>query len=161
MAKYHINMAGEPGVCNARKKCPYGDFETDHFRSPQEARRSYELENEVHNMTVDEKLRELILNIAERQLPNASRVVLRNALYDGRMSEHELNIGVVALSEEWDKYAPSLVNKRPFEFEKDDLDSLHVIEQIARPLRLLTERSIRMKEARLKQLEEEFGPRHD
>lgn len=42
MAKYHINAKGEPGLCGARKNCPFGDLESDHYSSPESARAAYE-----------------------------------------------------------------------------------------------------------------------
>lgn len=42
MAKFHLNPKGAPGVCRARKTCPYGDLEKDHFGSEEEARKAYE-----------------------------------------------------------------------------------------------------------------------
>jgi len=47
MAKYHINEAGNPGVCKARTKpCPFGG-ESDHYADPMEARRIYERQQEL------------------------------------------------------------------------------------------------------------------
>lgn len=42
MARYHINGKGEPGVCRATQKCPFGDLQEDHYSSPEEARKGYE-----------------------------------------------------------------------------------------------------------------------
>ena len=42
MAKYHVNSSGEPGVCSARKNCPFGDLESDHFSTREIAREAYE-----------------------------------------------------------------------------------------------------------------------
>lgn len=40
---YHINpQTGEPGPCRARKSCPFGDLEADHYGSAEEARAAYE-----------------------------------------------------------------------------------------------------------------------
>lgn len=44
MAKYHINpFSGEPNVCSAKIKCPFGDLESDHFATQAAARAAYEM----------------------------------------------------------------------------------------------------------------------
>lgn len=43
MARYHINPAtGNPGVCHAKIRCRFGDMETGHFSTKEEARIAYE-----------------------------------------------------------------------------------------------------------------------
>jgi len=43
MAKYHINPeTGNPGVCNAKVKCRFGDLEADHYISKEAAREAFE-----------------------------------------------------------------------------------------------------------------------
>jgi GNAT superfamily N-acetyltransferase len=43
MAKYHINPeTGNPGICRAKQKCPYGSLETEHYSTLEEARQVYE-----------------------------------------------------------------------------------------------------------------------
>ncbi len=43
MAKYHINpKTGNVGRCRALQTCPFGDLESDHFSTPEEARTAYE-----------------------------------------------------------------------------------------------------------------------
>lgn len=42
MARFHINEKGEPGMCRATKRCPYGDLEKDHYPSATKAREAYE-----------------------------------------------------------------------------------------------------------------------
>ncbi len=45
MARYHINPAtGDVGLCRARKNCPFGDFEHDHYATPEAARAAFEKE---------------------------------------------------------------------------------------------------------------------
>lgn len=39
---FHINNQGEPGLCRAQISCPFGDFETQHYLSKDEARAAYE-----------------------------------------------------------------------------------------------------------------------
>jgi len=47
MAKYHVNPeTGEAGQCRARKNCPFGDLEADHYTSPEAAREAYEQKQE-------------------------------------------------------------------------------------------------------------------
>jgi len=43
MPRYHVNLeTGEPGICKAEIKCPFGE-EKLHFDSSADARKSYEL----------------------------------------------------------------------------------------------------------------------
>lgn len=43
MTRYHINpRTGNPGICHAKIKCRFGDMETGHFSSKDEARDAYE-----------------------------------------------------------------------------------------------------------------------
>ena len=42
MSKYHVNSKGEPGICQAKKYCPYGDLEKDHYPTKEAARLGYE-----------------------------------------------------------------------------------------------------------------------
>lgn len=42
MARYHINPAGDVGVCKAAVSSPFGDMEADHYGSKGEARQAYE-----------------------------------------------------------------------------------------------------------------------
>lgn len=42
MARYHINYQGNPGACDAKYNCPFGD-EQDHYKSKAEARVGYEI----------------------------------------------------------------------------------------------------------------------
>lgn len=156
MPKYHISPAGEPGVCNARKRCPYGDMEQDHYESPQEARRSYELENETTKLGLGTDIRFTVLEIAARQLPNASRVALENAILSERMSEHTLNIAVTALDEEWKKLSGKL-NGGPFHWDVDDIETASSLEKVISVTRPLLRRAIAMKQERLDRLDREFG----
>jgi hypothetical protein len=41
MTRYHINAKGEPGVCHAKRKCPFGG-EDQHYPSQAAARRGFE-----------------------------------------------------------------------------------------------------------------------
>ena len=44
MARYHINpKTGNPGICRAKKSCPFGNIETEHFDSQEAARSAYEM----------------------------------------------------------------------------------------------------------------------
>lgn len=43
MKRFHLNPAtGEPGPCRAKVSCPFGDLETEHYTSKEEARAQYE-----------------------------------------------------------------------------------------------------------------------
>lgn len=43
MSKFHVNDEGNPGPCGANYNCPFGDMDSDHYSSPQEARNAYEV----------------------------------------------------------------------------------------------------------------------
>lgn len=45
MARIHINDQGNPGICHAKVKCPFGDMLTEHFDSKEEALLAYEKRN--------------------------------------------------------------------------------------------------------------------
>lgn len=47
MPKYHVNDKGEVGTCRAKKRCPFGDIDLEHFSSKEEARKYYESVNEM------------------------------------------------------------------------------------------------------------------
>lgn len=40
--KYHINRKGDVGKCTAVVACPFGDFDKDHYDTPEAARAAYE-----------------------------------------------------------------------------------------------------------------------
>lgn len=40
--RYHISDDGVARACKAVHRCPYGDLETEHYGSPEEARAAYE-----------------------------------------------------------------------------------------------------------------------
>lgn len=42
MTQYHISPKGEVGACEALTRCPYGNFENEHYTTEVEARRAYE-----------------------------------------------------------------------------------------------------------------------
>ncbi len=42
MAKYHINDKGEAGLCSAKKSCPFGDLQDDHYTTATGARKAAE-----------------------------------------------------------------------------------------------------------------------
>ena len=45
MARYHLNTrTGNPGLCRAVKRCPFGDLEQDHYNSKAEAPAALEQE---------------------------------------------------------------------------------------------------------------------
>jgi len=46
MTRYHINDAGNPGQCEAKIKCRFGDLETEHYGSREEAAQAYEEKQE-------------------------------------------------------------------------------------------------------------------
>ena len=46
MPRYHINNKGEAGLCFARKNCPFGDLERDHYSDKNEAILAFESKNQ-------------------------------------------------------------------------------------------------------------------
>jgi hypothetical protein len=43
MARYHLNpQTGDPGICRAKKNCPFGDMKSEHYDSKRSARAAYE-----------------------------------------------------------------------------------------------------------------------
>ena len=59
MARYHINPeTGEPGVCKAKDKCPFGDLTTEHYNSKTAARAAYELRGNNISQVLADRLRE-------------------------------------------------------------------------------------------------------
>src|SRR5579875_3211223 len=45
MARYHINEQGNPGLCKATVRCPFGDA-SEHYSTPEQAREAYEIQVE-------------------------------------------------------------------------------------------------------------------
>lgn len=156
MAKYHINLEGTPGVCKARKNCPFGDLEKDHFPSPEIARRSYELEYEAEPLKLSEDQKALLESIGPRQLPNRAWRTLRNAMDYGQFNEHELQLALVTIGEEWEKYAPRLGEKQIYNWGKDEREAAQHIGLIAGFAATLSRRMENRKAAHRVKLEEEF-----
>ena len=82
--KYHINPGtGEPGICTATQRCPFGDLATEHYSSPEAAREAYEKQasqspmvsvskkdwQKVASGEVTPEVRQAIVNFAETHLP--------------------------------------------------------------------------------------------
>lgn len=42
MEKFHINNEGNPGVCRAQNNCRFGDLESDHYSTREDAQQAYE-----------------------------------------------------------------------------------------------------------------------
>jgi septal ring factor EnvC (AmiA/AmiB activator) len=59
--KYHINPeTGNPGVCKAKHKCKFGDMESDHYSSKEEARDAYEKVQEKESKSVQNNEAKLV-----------------------------------------------------------------------------------------------------
>jgi len=160
MPKFHIDPAGNPGQCRATKRCPYGDLSEDHYGSEAEARKSYELENESHNLELDSGLKTVLLNIGPRQLPNRAWSTLRRAMDDNRFSEHELNIAIVALNEEIQKYNDILQTPAYAWTAEERLDVQKLVE-VSNVAVKLSQRLDSWKAQRKTQLKGEFGKTFD
>lgn len=86
MANYHINPeTGDPGVCRARTKCPFGDIQIDHFTSKKEARDYYELEQNLL-----EQVKQVKVNL--KQHPITKQALSSTLVHNGPEPEwlHEL-----------------------------------------------------------------------
>jgi hypothetical protein len=71
MARYHINpKTGNPGVCHAKNKCPFGDIQSDHYDSKEDARKGYEQKMSKAALE-EEKLSDL--SMISRGLPKRGR----------------------------------------------------------------------------------------
>ncbi len=76
MAKYHINPeSGEAGLCRAKHNCPFGDLETEHYSTAEDARKAYEAK------MARESLPDLIKTAAEVSPAEASGALLRTEPY--------------------------------------------------------------------------------
>lgn len=54
MSKFHVNPAtGNAGTCKAKRSCPYGDLQKDHYDSKAEARTAYEKKMEKSFSTLN------------------------------------------------------------------------------------------------------------
>jgi hypothetical protein len=155
MAKFHIDPAGNPGLCRATKRCPYGDIENDHYASEPMARRAYELENETHELTFDDTFKDMFRNIGPRQLPNRSWVTLRNALYDNLFSEHDLGIATTTISEEWKKHS-EVLSKPIYQWGAQERESAVVLSSIGRLAAILSQKGERWEKDRKDKLAKEF-----
>ncbi len=62
--KFHINEAGEPGACSAKKRCPFGG-EDEHYTSPEAARKAYE-QQQSESLTSHSKKSQL--TVSQQQL---------------------------------------------------------------------------------------------
>lgn len=62
--KFHINEAGEPGLCSAKKRCPFGG-EDEHYTSPEAARKAYELQQSESLASHSKKAQ---LTVSQQQL---------------------------------------------------------------------------------------------
>jgi hypothetical protein len=159
MAKYHLDPAGNPGICKATKRCPFGgDLQKDHYPSEAVARKAYELENETHPLEFDDKAKEVFEAIGPRQLPNRMWATLRHAIMDNEFSEHDLNIAVVAINEEWQKHAPVLA-KHVRDWDADDRHSATVVANIGRLAAILSNKAESWEKERHDRLEKEFAPK--
>src|SRR5690606_16781883 len=103
MAKYHIDPAGNPGLCRATKRCPFGDLTQDHYESEPMARKAYEIENTMRLLSLDDATKNILDEVGPRQLPNRAWATLRRAIEDDRFTMHSLDTANAALSEEWEK----------------------------------------------------------
>lgn len=105
MSKFHVSLKGDVGICKATKRCPFGDMETDHYKSAAMAQRAYELENTLHEVRFSSKHKEILNEIGPRQLPNQAWNTLSKSLTSNRFSELDLEIAVTALADEYQKLA--------------------------------------------------------
>lgn len=48
---FHVNFSGEVGPCSAKTACPFGDLETDHFTTEEQAQKAYDEAMKGKNFT--------------------------------------------------------------------------------------------------------------
>lgn len=154
MAKYHIDLAGNPGVCRATKRCPYGDLERDHFTSPELARKSYEIENTPHRLELTYEIKEVFNNVGPRQLPNRAWVTLRRALEDNQFSQHDLGIALTAIDEERVKLT-QLTQKPIYEWGDEEQAASNDLGRVSRIASLLSGQAISWENDRRAQMAHE------
>lgn len=69
MSKFHINPeSGEPGRCQAKKSCPYGDLTKDHYSTAEEARAAYEETKSAFDIFEQAMARRLAGTAMEKQI---------------------------------------------------------------------------------------------
>lgn len=156
MAKFHIDPAGNPGLCRATKRCPFGGLQKDHYASEPIARKAYELENTPRTLAFGPNTKKLMSEIGPRQLPNRAWVTLSRAFEDDRFSEHDLAIAVTAVSEEWEKLS-EITSKPLYRWgneERDAASGLGAIAQLSAEMSLKAELWEKERHA---QLRREFG----
>lgn len=85
MSRYHINQAtGKVSACRATKRCPFGDLEKDHYKSPQAAREAYEKDQDTFS-------------------PNPALIPLASALI---VAKPKVSNNAVAAEADYDSYGP-------------------------------------------------------
>jgi tRNA nucleotidyltransferase/poly(A) polymerase len=78
MKRYHINpKTGNPGICHAKKSCPFGDMDSEHYDSQEQARAGFEKKQEEfyegiiqypHTMQLGEHVEKLLGSIEKNGL---------------------------------------------------------------------------------------------
>lgn len=83
MTKYHVNPStGRAGQCKAMSNCPFGDLETDHYLTKEEANVAYE--SSMTNQTVPKRVKKNSNKLVNPILISPSKMKLRsgtNMLY--------------------------------------------------------------------------------
>jgi len=156
MAKFHIDPAGNPGLCRATKRCPYGSLENDHFSSEAAARKSYELENTYSPLVFSDEAKAVLREVGPRQLPNRAWSALSSALQRDRFSEHDVNIALTAATEEWDKLT-NITSKSPYQWGDEEIDAAEKLSEISTLTANAAKVSNLFKTIRLQAIKDQFG----
>lgn len=144
MPRYHVNPeTGEPGLCRAKKACPFGNLEVDHYNTRTEARKEYErrMEDPVQRTieTYNEKVEHYIegspkdvsptmgawMTESLESLPEGARVVELGSAF-GRDAEYLSAQGFdVVVTDAAEGFFPALEEKgfspRRLDAVKDDV----------------------------------------
>jgi hypothetical protein len=97
MPKYHINpQTGNPGTCHAKKNCPFGDIQSDHYDSADQARSAYEQANQEYTVT-------------QSTQTNANKALQKKANYDQLLKA----VDAVDSSSSKNKINPTLPTPHP------------------------------------------------
>lgn len=99
MSKYHVNDAGDPGDCNANRKCPFGSDE-EHYSSMGEARSAYEEKMskagstlpEMHsNRLRDEAVQAYVDKFPQYELNATEKNIVEKALEGKKVSDEKID----------------------------------------------------------------------
>lgn len=138
MAKYHVNGAGEAGLCKATQGgCPFGD-EEKHYSTPEEARAAYE--------TTATKKKGLFSIFRNKREPNPVAAKDRRSV-DGMLDMRRFDgLLAVAKREKWD-VAPDGTRLNIADVKQNTFEALSQLQREDREGGTAFERAARLKVA--------------